>query len=125
MMHVLTALYPWFKAVYEEGGVPGILWEDYQCDGFATETQKREMRFFKEKLQEAMNTPEAKKAASNVKQPSQEWRKGSKAWKLSRAVNSPDFMRPPLDIAEILGYTSVDHDCLLRGARRENDEVCS
>ena len=79
MMHSVVALYPWFKAVYEEGGVPGVLWEDYQCDGFVTETQKREMRFFKKKLQEALNTPEAKKArAANIKQPSQEWRKGSK-----------------------------------------------
>ncbi|MHB0999132.1 MAG: hypothetical protein ACYC27_07790 [Armatimonadota bacterium] len=76
MMHVLTAVYPWFKATYEEGGTPGILWEDYQCDGFATETQKREMRFFKQKLNEAINTPAAKKQRSaNIKKPSQEWRK--------------------------------------------------
>lgn len=80
MMHSLTALYPWFKAVYEEGGVPGILWEDYQCDGFATETQKREMRFFRDKLRDALSTPEAVKLRSaNISQPSQEWRGGSRA----------------------------------------------
>lgn len=39
----LMAAYPWWKATYEEGGAPGILWEDYMCDGFATETQKREL----------------------------------------------------------------------------------
>lgn len=50
IVHRLTALYPWFKNVCEEGGVPGILWEDYQCDGYATETKKREIRFLKQKL---------------------------------------------------------------------------
>ncbi len=82
MMHVLTALYPWFCAVYEEGGVPGILWEDYQCHGFATETQKREMRFFKQKLQEALSTPEAIKArGENLRQPDQTWRENCKPMK--------------------------------------------
>lgn len=80
MMHCLTALYPWFTAVHEAGGIPGILWEDYQCDGFATETQKREMRLFRKKLTEAMSTPEGRKAqAENVKMPSQEWRKKTRA----------------------------------------------
>lgn len=80
MMHCLTAVYPWFKAMYESGGVPGILWEDYLCDGFATETQKREMRLFKDKLNEALSTPEGKKWQSeNVKEPPKDWRKGSKA----------------------------------------------
>ena len=79
-MHCLTALYPWFQAVYESGGVPGILWEDYQCDGFATETQKREMRLFREKLQEAISTPAARRLRSErVRKPSQDWRKGSQA----------------------------------------------
>jgi hypothetical protein len=50
MMHRLTALYPWFKNVCEEGGVPGILWEDYRYYGYATETKKREIRFLKQKL---------------------------------------------------------------------------
>ncbi|MGQ9650728.1 MAG: hypothetical protein ACUVXJ_11515 [Phycisphaerae bacterium] len=34
----------------EEGHCPGVLWEDYQCDGFVTETQKRELRSFREQL---------------------------------------------------------------------------
>jgi hypothetical protein len=44
MIHCLMAAYPWWKATYEEGGAPGILWSDYLCDGFATETQKRELK---------------------------------------------------------------------------------
>ena len=78
MMHVLTAVYPWFKAVYEEGGIPGILWEDYQCDGFASQTQKREMAVFHEHLDRTLSTAEAKQArAAGIKPLSQEWRKGS------------------------------------------------
>ncbi|MHB1459551.1 MAG: hypothetical protein ACYC0V_21785, partial [Armatimonadota bacterium] len=89
MMHSMMALYPWFKAVYEEGGVPGIAWDDYQCDGFATETQKREMRFFQKKLMEALSTPAAKKAkAADIKQPSQEWRKNArKKWSYKSMLN--------------------------------------
>ncbi|MHB1456703.1 MAG: beta-galactosidase [Armatimonadota bacterium] len=75
MMHVLTAVYPWFMATYEEGGTPGILWEDYECDGFATETQKREMRFFKQKLDAALNTPAALRARKVTKPNSEAWRK--------------------------------------------------
>ncbi len=75
IMHTLTAVYPWFVATYEAGGVPGILWEDYQCDGFATETQKREMRFFARKLSEALNTDEAKRLrAKDLKKPDDSWR---------------------------------------------------
>lgn len=80
MMHVLTALYPWFKATYEEGGTPGILWQDYECDGFATETQKREMIFFKQKLDAALNKPDVVKSRrANPIKP---------AWKSSGKVKS-------------------------------------
>ncbi len=48
MIHCLTAAYPWWKATYEEGGAPGLLWSDYLCDGFATETQKREIRLLRD-----------------------------------------------------------------------------
>ncbi|WP_319586074.1 beta-galactosidase [uncultured Desulfobulbus sp.] len=48
MIHCLTAAYPWWKATYEEGGAPGIIWSDYLCDGFATETQKRELKLLRE-----------------------------------------------------------------------------
>lgn len=53
MVHCLMAAYPWLKATYEEGGAPGIIWSDYMCDGFATETQKRELRLLRENLNRA------------------------------------------------------------------------
>jgi hypothetical protein len=53
MIHCLTAAFPWWKAAYEEGGTPGIIWSDYLCDGFATETQKREVRLLRARLDEA------------------------------------------------------------------------
>lgn len=77
MMHCLPALYPWFEAMHEEGGIPGILWEDYQCDGFATQTQKREMRFFLEKLRAAMARPESQ-AARAAAPPAQQWRQAAR-----------------------------------------------
>lgn len=58
------SLFTWFKAIYEGGGVPGILWQDYLCDGYATMTQQREMRFFADKLEEMLRTPEGKKWAT-------------------------------------------------------------
>ena len=52
MMHVLQAAFPVWRIMYEEGHCPGVLWEDYGCDGFVTETQKRELRIFRAKLGE-------------------------------------------------------------------------
>jgi len=43
MIHCLGAAYPFWKTVYEAGGAPGIIWSDFLCDGFATDTQKREL----------------------------------------------------------------------------------
>lgn len=54
----LIAAYPWWKATYEEGGAPGIIWSDYLCDGFATETQAREAKLLRERLQRAVNAAE-------------------------------------------------------------------
>ncbi|MHB0999615.1 MAG: beta-galactosidase [Armatimonadota bacterium] len=48
MIHCLMAAYPWWRATYEEGGAPGIIYADYLCDGFATETQKRELKLLTE-----------------------------------------------------------------------------
>lgn len=48
MVHCLMAAYPCWKATYEEGGAPGIIWSDYLCDGFATETQKRELKLLRQ-----------------------------------------------------------------------------
>jgi hypothetical protein len=77
MMHVLTAAYPWLRATYEEGGIPGMLWEDYQCDGFATETQKQELRLFTSHLRQA--TDGARQPL--IRQLSQAWRQGTLAKK--------------------------------------------
>ena len=74
MMHVLTASYPWYQVMMEEGGIPGILWEDLQCDGFVTETQKRELKFYQEKLDEALKRLPA--GAGKYTPPPQDWRKG-------------------------------------------------
>ena len=101
MMHCLTAVYPWFKAMYEEGGVPGILWEDITCDGVATETQKREMRFFYQKLTEAINTPQALQARridQNI--PSQDWRRGSRrmsSYQLDKILPDPKAPKPIME----------------------------
>lgn len=47
MIHCLMAAYPWWKATYEEGGAPGIIYSDFLCDGYATETQKHELKLLK------------------------------------------------------------------------------
>jgi hypothetical protein len=79
MSHNLHALYPWFKVMYEEGAIPGVLWEDYQCAGFVTSTQKREMKFFQEKFRKALDAPNAVKVRTvdSQSRPSQEWRSKS------------------------------------------------
>lgn len=46
MMHVLAPVFPWWKAVAEEGGAPAMLWQDYECDGFVTESQLKELALF-------------------------------------------------------------------------------
>ncbi len=69
MMHVLTPVFPWFQAMIEEGGIPGILWEDFQCDGFVTETQEKELLFYKEKMEEYLATPEGREAVTKGVKP--------------------------------------------------------
>ena len=49
-----------YKAVYENGGIPGVLWEDYLCDGYVTETQQKEMKFYSSKIAQMMESDEAK-----------------------------------------------------------------
>ena len=63
------SLFTWFKAIYEGGGVPGLLWQDYLCDGYATETQRREIRFFTDKLEEMLSTPEGERWAREFTPP--------------------------------------------------------
>ena len=65
----LVAVFPWWQATYEAGGVPGILWQDLGCDGVVTETQQKEMEFFNAKIQEMMSDPEVQKQAT-MAQPS-------------------------------------------------------
>ncbi len=57
-INTIRSLFESYKAIYEAGGIPGVLWEDYLCDGFVTETQQLEMKFFSEKIKEAMKLPE-------------------------------------------------------------------
>lgn len=64
----VCSVFEWFRATYENGGVPGILWQDYLCDGYATATQRKEIAFFTEKLTEALNTPEGQAWAKNFTQ---------------------------------------------------------
>lgn len=85
MMHCLAAAYPWLAVTYEEGGIPGILWEDYQCDGFTTETQKREMRLFAAELRRVVDAGPPLPAAGDGK----EWR--------SRATPRQAYRLPPAE----------------------------
>ncbi len=57
-VNTTVSLYEWWKATYENHGVPGLLWSDWLVDGYATMTQRREIEFFVSKLKEAMKTPE-------------------------------------------------------------------
>ena len=59
----LVAVFPWWQASYEAGGVPGILWQDLGCDGVVTETQQKEMEFFNQKVQEMMSDPAVREQA--------------------------------------------------------------
>lgn len=77
MMHVLTAAFPWWRAMIESGGIPGILWEDYQCDGFATESQKRELELFTRQLRHALT--DWSRAGGVTSPQRQEWRASIRA----------------------------------------------
>ncbi len=62
-----TSIFQAFKAIYENGGIPGVLWEDFLCDGYVTETQQKEMKFYSSKIAQMMQTEEAKAwATTNV-----------------------------------------------------------
>ena len=63
-MIYMQSVFLWWAAIYEAGGTPGILWNDYATDGVVSSTQKREMEFFNVKMKEALNTPEGKKWAA-------------------------------------------------------------
>ena len=66
-MNTQLSVFQMFKAVYENGGIPGVLWEDYLCDGYVTETQQKDMKFYASKIAQMMETDEAKAwATTNV-----------------------------------------------------------
>ncbi len=125
MMHCLTALFPWFQAVAEEGGIPGILWEDYQCDGFATETQKREMRLFAEKVREAFAAPAAReKLAAPAAARSDEWRRGAKAMRSFRRVPDYEFQgRMSREVLESYLARAITYADLLHGLGDVDENV--
>lgn len=52
MVFALQALFPVMQAVYEEGGCPGVIWADYTCDVFLTETQKNELKLLRKAMTE-------------------------------------------------------------------------
>ena len=61
-----ASLFTWFKAIYEAGGVPGTMWQDYACDLYVTATQYKELQFFNQKVQEMLSTEEGKAWATNI-----------------------------------------------------------
>ncbi len=125
MMHCLTALYPWFQAVLEEGGIPGILWEDYQCDGFATETQKRELRLFTAKLREAYARPAARETPATPARPaSEDWHRGTKAVRSYR--RAPDYAfsgRMSREALESYLARAITYSDLLHGVGNFDENV--
>jgi len=56
MVFELQALLPMMQAVYEEGGCPGVIWADYTCDVFVTETQKRELKLLRNAMEKKQMT---------------------------------------------------------------------
>ena len=85
-INTVCSVYEWFVATYENGGVPGILWQDYLCDGYATSTQRKEIAFFTEKLIEALNTPEGQAWAKNFDQNEAVLAESKGAWTFDREM---------------------------------------
>ncbi|MBR4867929.1 MAG: dockerin type I repeat-containing protein [Clostridia bacterium] len=61
-----ASLFTWCKAIYEAGGVPGTMWQDYACDLYVTTTQYKELQFFTQKVNEMLSTKEGKAWATNI-----------------------------------------------------------
>jgi hypothetical protein len=60
MVFGLQALFPVMKAIYEEGGCPGVIWGDYLCDTFITETQKKELKLLRTTMNSMRENRETK-----------------------------------------------------------------
>ena len=73
----LVSLYEWWKAVMEAGGTPGLLWQDYLCDGMVNKTQFLEMKFFMKKLNEYLATEEGQKWSRDFTAPDRSFQKRS------------------------------------------------
>ena len=58
------ALFPYLKASYEGGGIPGVMWQDYYCDSFVTSTQYKELQFFQSKIEQMLQTEEGRQWAA-------------------------------------------------------------
>lgn len=106
--YVITqaALFPWFKAMYEAGGVPGILWQDYLCNGMCTATQYKELKFFHQKMEEMLATDEGKAWSANFVQLDQSWRE----------TTATAWSYPPEYVAQKV--SEVQRNCVFEGRYR-------
>ena len=95
-VNTVRSLFESYKAIYEAGGIPGILWEDYLCDGFATETQQKEMKFYSEKIAEAMQS-EAAQVWSNENRDA--WARDAQAGVFSYP---PEYVRAEIERVKAL-----------------------
>ncbi len=59
-INTTAALFPVFKATYEAGGIPAVMWMDYYCNGFVTSSMYKELQFYSAKVEEMLQTPEGK-----------------------------------------------------------------
>jgi hypothetical protein len=84
-INTVCSAFEWFRATYENGGVPGILWQDYLCDGYATATQRREIAFFTKKLTEALDSSEGRAWAASRVQDATVLAASAGAWTFPRA----------------------------------------
>lgn len=66
MVFRLQALFPVMKAIYEEGGCCGVIWSDFLCDAFVTETQKKELKILRNAMD---NMREKQKTKAQVAKP--------------------------------------------------------
>ncbi len=83
-INTVCSVFEWFRATYENGGVPGILWQDYLCDGYATETQRKEIAFFTKKLTEALDSPEGRAWSASRTQDTSVLAASAGAWTFPR-----------------------------------------
>ena len=65
--------------MYEGGGIPGVMWQDYYCDGFITSTQYKELQFYTTKIREMLATEKGREWAANFDAPSRAFEKDVKA----------------------------------------------